>query len=123
MSQNDGYTPLTGVVPIPVSTEPLPCRLPPRVYDRKQGHDYPRYAKGIKIALRGLMMQEPPKGRRYSKEALDHGSGRVATASPGPRELGRMARGASTEELLEVPLTYQRLNCLYPGIRGCFRPG
>ncbi len=71
MSQNDGYTPLTGVVPIPVSTEPLPCRLPPRVYDRKQSHDYPRYYKAIKIALRSLMLREPPKGRRYSKKAVD----------------------------------------------------
>ena len=35
------------------------------------GQSYPRYHKAIKMALRGLMMQEPPKGRRYSKKALD----------------------------------------------------
>ena len=35
------------------------------------GQSYPRYHKAIKMALRGLMMQEPPKGKRYSKEALD----------------------------------------------------
>ena len=35
------------------------------------GQSYPRYHKAVKMALRGLMMQEPPKGRRYSKEALD----------------------------------------------------
>ncbi len=35
------------------------------------GQSYPRYHKAIKMALRGLMMQEPPKGRRYSKKAVD----------------------------------------------------
>ncbi len=37
----------------------------------RRGQSYPRYAKAIKIALRSLMLREPPKGRRYSKEAVD----------------------------------------------------
>ena len=37
----------------------------------RRGYFYPRYAKAIKIALRSLMLREPPKGRRYSKEAVD----------------------------------------------------
>ncbi len=37
----------------------------------RRGQSYPRYHKAIKMALRGLLLQEPPKGKRYSKEALD----------------------------------------------------
>ena len=37
----------------------------------RRGHFYPRYSKAIKIALRSLMLRDPPKGRRYSKEAVD----------------------------------------------------
>ena len=41
------------------------------VAEWRRGKFYPRYAKAIKIALRSLMLREPPKGRRYSKEAVD----------------------------------------------------
>ena len=35
------------------------------------GQSYPRCHKAIKIALRSLMLREPPKGKRYSKKAVD----------------------------------------------------
>ena len=41
------------------------------VAEWRRGKFYPRYAKAIKIALRSLMLREPPKGRRYSREAVD----------------------------------------------------
>ena len=46
----------------------------------RRGHFYPRFSKAIKIALRSLMLREPPKGRRYSKEAVDtwHREGRYS---------------------------------------------
>ena len=37
----------------------------------RRGKFYPRYSKAIKIALRSLFLRDPPKGRRYSKEAVD----------------------------------------------------
>ena len=37
----------------------------------RRGQSYPRYSKAIKIALRSLFLRDPPKGRRYSKKALD----------------------------------------------------
>ena len=41
------------------------------VAEWRRGKFYPRYSKAIKIALRSLMLREPPKGKRYSKEAVD----------------------------------------------------
>ena len=41
------------------------------VAEWRRGKFYPRYSKAIKIALRSLMLREPPKGRRYSKKAVD----------------------------------------------------
>ena len=41
------------------------------VAEWRRGKFYPRYSKAIKIALRSLFLRDPPKGRRYSKEAVD----------------------------------------------------
>ena len=41
------------------------------VAEWRRGKFYPRYSKAIKIALRSLLLRDPPKGRRYSKEAVE----------------------------------------------------
>ena len=41
------------------------------VAEWRRGKFYPRYSKAIKIALRSLFLRDPPKGRRYSREAME----------------------------------------------------